>query len=104
MRAVSPPPHHEVPSALGDLERFLHADDPLPPLIRIALAHVQFETIHPFLDGNGRVGRLLIIFLLTERVVLHTPVLSLLHYFKKHRQPTTILCNPFVTTATGKAG
>lgn len=81
-----PPPHHEVPQALGDLENFLHRDDDLPPLVKIGLAHVQFETIHPFLDGNGRVGRLLITFLLTERQVLHKPVLYLSHYFKRHRQ------------------
>lgn len=81
-----PPPHHAVPAALGDLENFLHASDDLPPLVKIALAHVQFETIHPFLDGNGRVGRLLITFLLTERGVLHKPVLYLSHYFKQHRQ------------------
>ncbi|HEX2830809.1 MAG TPA: Fic family protein [Burkholderiales bacterium] len=81
-----PPPAHAVPDALGELEKFLHQDDPLPPLIKIALAHVQFETIHPFLDGNGRVGRLLITFLLTERGVLHKPVLYLSHYFKAHRQ------------------
>jgi Fic family protein len=80
-----PPPHHVVPEALGDLERFLHAADDLPPLVKIALAHVQFETIHPFLDGNGRIGRLLITFLLTERGVLHKPVLYLSHYFKAHR-------------------
>jgi Fic family protein len=81
-----PPPHHVVPQALGDLENFLHQPDALPPLVKIALAHVQFETIHPFLDGNGRVGRLLITFLLTERGVLHKPVLYLSHYFKRHRQ------------------
>jgi len=81
-----PPPHQAVPEALGDLEKFLHGDDSLPPLIRIALAHVQFETIHPFLDGNGRVGRLLITFLLTECGVLHKPVLYLSHYLKRHRQ------------------
>ena len=81
-----PPPHHAVPGALGDLETFLHASDDLPPLVKIALAHVQFETIHPFLDGNGRVGRLLITFLLTERGVLHKPVLYLSHYFRQHRQ------------------
>jgi len=81
-----PPPPAAVPTALGDLETFLHAPDDLPPLVKIALAHVQFETIHPFLDGNGRVGRLLITFLLTERGVLHKPVLYLSHYFKQHRQ------------------
>lgn len=81
-----PPPHHVVPEALGDLERFLHAPDDIPPLVKIALAHVQFETVHPFLDGNGRVGRLLITFLLTQCGVLHKPVLYLSHYFRRHRQ------------------
>ncbi len=81
-----PPPPHMVPAALGALEQFLHHDDSLPPLVRIALAHVQFETIHPFLDGNGRVGRLLITFLLTEGGILQKPVLYLSHYFKQHRQ------------------
>jgi Fic family protein len=81
-----PPPPHEVAAALGSLEQFLHADDDLPLLMKIGLAHAQFETIHPFLDGNGRVGRLLITFLLCEKGVLQKPVLYLSYYFKKHRQ------------------
>ncbi|MEO7682803.1 MAG: Fic family protein [Gemmatimonadaceae bacterium] len=81
-----PPPPDEVPRALGDLERFVHSKAALPLLIEIGLAHTQFETIHPFLDGNGRVGRLLITFLLCERGVLHKPVLYLSYYFKRHRQ------------------
>jgi Fic family protein len=80
-----PPPPQVVPEALGELERFLHADSALPMLVRIGLAHAQFETIHPFLDGNGRVGRLLITFLLCERGMLAKPVLYLSHYFKRHR-------------------
>jgi cell filamentation protein, protein adenylyltransferase len=80
-----PPPPELVPQALSDLERFLHREDDLPLLVKIALAHAQFETIHPFLDGNGRVGRLLITFLLCERKVLAKPVLYLSHYFKRHR-------------------
>lgn len=81
-----PPPPSEVPAALGALEAFLHREDEVPLLVKIGLAHAQFETIHPFLDGNGRVGRLLITFLLCERGVLHKPVLYLSHYFKRHRQ------------------
>jgi Fic family protein len=81
-----PPPPHEVPESLGQLENFLHGQSDLPLLIKIGLAHAQFETVHPFLDGNGRVGRLLITFLLCENGVLHKPVLYLSHYFKKHRQ------------------
>ncbi len=80
-----PPPPHEVPQALGDLERFMHASDAMPALIRIGLTHAQFETIHPFLDGNGRVGRLLITFLLCEQGTLLSPVLYLSHYFKANR-------------------
>ena len=80
-----PPPPHEVPAALSALEAFLHQDDELPLLVRTGLAHAQFETIHPFLDGNGRVGRLLITFLLCERGVLAKPVLYLSHYFKRYR-------------------
>lgn len=81
-----PPPPHEVQPALTELERFIHAETDLPLLIKIGLAHAQFETIHPFLDGNGRVGRLLITFLLCERKVLVKPVLYLSYYFKRYRQ------------------
>lgn len=82
-----PPPHTAVPDAMGDLERFLHAsEDGLPLLARAGIAHVQFETIHPFLDGNGRVGRLLITFLLCSAGVLREPLLYLSLFLKKHRQ------------------
>lgn len=81
-----PPPYHEAEKALGDLEIFLHREDNIPPLVRIGLAHAQFETIHPFLDGNGRIGRLLITFFLCQKGLLHKPVLYLSYYFKQHRQ------------------
>jgi Fic family protein len=81
-----PPPPDQVAQHLNDLEKFLHTDARLPLLVKIGLAHVQFETIHPFLDGNGRIGRLLISFLLCEQRVLLKPVLYLSHYFKRHRQ------------------
>ena len=84
--AFIPPPPSEVHSILGDLEKFLDDPGDLPTLIWIGLAHAQFETIHPFLDGNGRVGRLLITFLLCERGVLLKPVLYLSHFFKQKRQ------------------
>jgi Fic family protein len=80
-----PPPPSEAGIALSDLEKFIHSNEPMPLLLKIGLVHVQFETIHPFLDGNGRIGRLLITFLLCEKGVLMKPVLYLSHYFKKHR-------------------
>jgi Fic family protein len=84
--AFVPPPHTEVPRCMGALERFLHAeDDGLPTLVRAGLAHVQFETIHPFQDGNGRVGRLLVTFLLCHAGVLRDPLLYLSLYLKQHR-------------------
>jgi Fic family protein len=81
-----PPPAEEVLNCMGALEKFLH-DDPVktPPLIKAALAHVQFETIHPFLDGNGRVGRLLIPLILRQERVLQYPLLHLSLFFKEHR-------------------
>ena len=84
--AFVPPPHTAVPECMTAFERFLHGrDDGLPALIRAGLAHVQFETIHPFLDGNGRVGRLLIAFQLCQAGVLREPLLYLSLYFKQHR-------------------
>jgi len=79
-----PPPVYEMGQSLDNLEKFLH-DTSLPVLIHCGLAHAQFETIHPFLDGNGRVGRLLITFLLCQRGVLRQPLLYLSHYLKRHR-------------------
>jgi len=81
-----PPPPQEVVPAMGHLERFLHDDAPMPPLIKCGLAHAQFETIHPFIDGNGRMGRLLITFLLCWREVLRRPLLYISDYFKRQRQ------------------
>lgn len=84
--AFVPPPQVAVPDCMAALERFLHAeDDGLPLLVRAGLAHVQFETIHPFLDGNGRVGRLLITFLLCHAGVLREPLLYLSLYLKQNR-------------------
>ena len=84
--AFVPPPHTAVPDCMTAFERFLHAeDDGLPVLLRAGLAHVQFETIHPFLDGNGRVGRLLVTLLLCHAGVLSQPLLYLSLYFKQNR-------------------
>ncbi len=81
-----PAPHIAVAGCISDLERFLHDErDALPVLVKAALAHVQFETIHPFLDGNGRVGRLLITLILCNAGVLSEPLLYLSLYFKQHR-------------------
>ncbi len=81
-----PPPAEQVPSLLGELERFIHGNVvDLPPLVRIALVHAQFETIHPFLDGNGRIGRLLIAALLEHWKLLPEPLLYLSGYLKQHQ-------------------
>ena len=80
-----PPPPQEAGRLLSDLERYIHRDDDLPPLVRAALVHVQFETIHPYLDGNGRIGRLLITLLLEHWKLLPEPLLYLSLFFKRHR-------------------
>ncbi len=89
-----PPPHNAVQDCMGELEKFLHTQDAaIPPLVRAGLSHAQFESIHPFLDGNGRVGRLLIALLLVHDGVLREPMLYLSLYFKQHRQTYYELLN-----------
>jgi len=80
-----PPPVPNMSEALNEFESFLHADDGLETLVKIGIAHAQFETIHPFLDGNGRVGRLLITFLMVTNGMLRLPLLYLSHYLKLNR-------------------
>ncbi len=81
-----PPPVREMNQALDDLEKFIHADDEYLPLIKAGLLHAQFETIHPFLDGNGRTGRMLVTMFLWHRRLLEMPVLYLSTYFKEHQE------------------
>ena len=100
-----PPPPHAVHDCLGALETFIHAETPdLPLLVKAALVHVQFETIHPFLDGNGRLGRLLITFMLCERGILREPLLYLSLFFKQNRQTYYEHCNPCGSMAPGNPG
>jgi len=80
-----PPPPDRIADSLTSLERYIHAASDLPPLVRAGLIHVQFETIHPYLDGNGRIGRLLIALLLEEWGLLQRPLLYLSLHFKQHR-------------------
>jgi Fic family protein len=86
LAAFVPPPPDVVPGALSDLEQWIHRDDGLPPLVRAGLAHAQFETIHPFLDGNGRIGRLLIALLVEHWGLLSPPLLCVSLSFKRRRQ------------------
>ena len=95
-----PPPPQAVPSCMGELEKFIQQErsfDPnariMPPLLRAALAHLQFETIHPFLDGNGRLGRMLISLILYDAKLLHQPCLYLSLFFKQHRDEYYQLLN-----------
>ena len=81
-----PPPVEDMKRALNDLEKFMHANDDYLPLIKAGLLHAQFETIHPFNDGNGRTGRILITMFLWYKKLLEMPILYLSAYFKQHRQ------------------
>ena len=102
--AFVPPPAEEVLACMSKLELFLHDQpEPTPVLLKAALAHVQFETIHPFLDGNGRLGRLLIALLLCEQKVLREPMLYLSLYFKTHRQVYYELLNQVRMTGDWEA-
>ena len=84
--AFVPPPPHRLAALLGDFERSIHDESDLPPLVRVGLLHVQFETLHPYLDGNGRLGRLLITLLLRHWGLLSRPLLYLSLFLKQHRQ------------------
>lgn len=90
-----PPPPEEMPRALDDFEEFLYSKDEILPLLKAGLIHAQFETIHPFLDGNGRTGRLLITFYLWLSKLLDKPVLFLSSYFKKHQRDYYLKLNGY---------
>jgi Fic family protein len=91
--AFVPPPPNLLDGLLSDFERYIHADDGLPPLVRAGLLHLQFETIHPYLDGNGRIGRLLVTLLLEEWKLLSKPLLYSSLFFKRNRDDYYRLLN-----------
>ncbi|OGN07235.1 MAG: hypothetical protein A2669_00525 [Candidatus Yanofskybacteria bacterium RIFCSPHIGHO2_01_FULL_48_25b] len=90
-----PPPPSEVMRAMGDIELFMHKDNEISTLVKAALIHAQFETVHPFLDGNGRTGRLLMTFYLCQQGLLERPVLYLSEYFKRNREAYFDLLNGY---------
>ena len=94
-----PPPHAELLTILGEFESFIRSDVEMPPLFKIGLAHAQFETIHPFLDGNGRIGRLLMTFLLCQQGILQKPVLSVL---LPEKAPSAVLRTPASNSRFGR--
>ena len=100
---VPPAPEH-LAEVLDRFVEFIQRPSMLPAVIRAGLLHVQFETIHPFLDGNGRTGRLLLTLLLCHWKVLKLPLLYISEYFKQKARNTTIACRPFAIRATGRAG
>ena len=103
--AYVPPPAHLVRDLLTDLEAFANEDIKIPPLVMCALLHYQFETIHPYLDGNGRIGRLLIILYLCQKQVLPAPLLYLSAYLERNREEYFIANSTHCTRrATGIAG
>ncbi|MCB1114655.1 MAG: Fic family protein [Chlamydiia bacterium] len=81
-----PPPHEQIPESIGNLEKFIHEENSFPLLVKCALIHYQFETIHPFLDGNGRIGRLLIDLYIHRKHLLHKPLIYTSLFFKENRQ------------------
>jgi Fic family protein len=99
-----PPPGDEVVPLMGRLEKFYHEQKGLPVLVRAALLHVQFESVHPFLDGNGRLGRLLITLMLVGNGVLGEPLLYLSLYFKQYRTAYYDLLQKVRLEVTGKSG
>jgi Fic family protein len=102
--AFVPPPPGRLPKALEMLEKYIHGKDSLPPVISAGLVHVQFETIHPYLDGNGRIGRLLISLLFEHWQLLTHPLLYLSLFFKRPKQSITGASAQCALTVTGKAG
>ncbi len=95
-----PPPASDIPQLISELETFINEDETLPSLIKAGLAHVQFETIHPFLDGNGRIGRLLIILMMLHDEVLHEPIIYISYHLKKYQSKYYYLLDEIRSTGS----